>query len=499
MPFSPSRYQQGFFDFIADGSGSAVVEAVAGSGKTTTVIASLDYIPEHYSICMTAFNKSIAQELTERVPDYVQVMTLNGMGFRAYLKIHRSVKIDAKKTQKIVNNLIGSMDFEIIQAVTKLVALAKNHGISPLLARPGLMLNDYSSWAGLIDHYALDVTKEDRRFVIEQAKEALLLSVQSTGIIDFDDQLYMPVLLRAPFQQFDFLFVDEAQDVSPIQREMLKRSLALNGRLIAVGDPRQAIYGFRGADSNSMNNIAKEFSAQTFPLSISYRCPKSVVAYAQQIVNHIESADTAPDGTVMSLKYFSEDIFYSDDMIVCRNTAPLISLAFSLIGKHVACQVIGRDIGQGMIALIKKLKSKSIKMLIEKLEAWRIREIEKALARDDDDKIDSITDKAESIQVFIDHGDPKSIDDLIGQISYMLSDTKRQVLTLCTVHKAKGLEADTVYVLNPGLMPAPWASKRMWQQEQERNLQYVAFTRAKSKLIFINSDGFVAKNLEKVA
>jgi len=66
--FTPSPYQQGIYDFITKGTGNAVVSAVAGSGKTTTLINALNLIPSELNVLFLAFNKSIAKELAERVP-----------------------------------------------------------------------------------------------------------------------------------------------------------------------------------------------------------------------------------------------------------------------------------------------------------------------------------------------------------------------------------------------------------------------------------------------
>jgi superfamily I DNA/RNA helicase len=64
------------------------------------------------------------------------------------------------------------------------------------------------------------------------------------GIIDFDDQIYMPTLFGGSWPQFPLVMIDEAQDLSPINHAMLSK--LVKHRLIAVGDPYQSIYGFRG-------------------------------------------------------------------------------------------------------------------------------------------------------------------------------------------------------------------------------------------------------------
>jgi superfamily I DNA/RNA helicase len=100
--------------------------------------------------------------------------------------------------------------------------------------------------------------------------------------------LYMPVMYGIAFNHYNYIFVDEAQDTNDIQLEILSRLCAPRCRIVAVGDPHQAIYGFRGANADSMTRITERFSCKTFPLSVSYRCPKAVVKEAQRYLQPIE-------------------------------------------------------------------------------------------------------------------------------------------------------------------------------------------------------------------
>ena len=96
---------------------------------------------------------------------------------------------------------------------------------------------------------------------------------------NFDDLLYLAVKDGISLPKFDFIFVDEAQDTNAIQRALLRKIMKKTSRVVVVGDPAQAIYGFRGADSESMNLIAEEFDCKRLPLSISCRCA-GVLAHA---------------------------------------------------------------------------------------------------------------------------------------------------------------------------------------------------------------------------
>jgi len=388
--FKPSKFQQAIFDFITDGTGSAIIEAVAGSGKTTTICEALSLIPSSKKILFCAFNKAIANELQDRVPDYVQVKTLNGIGHGAWMRFTDArVNLNTRKTVDIMKSdsfieQFGEWPVKRLGAkVRKLVSIAKSSGLVPEGADEdadnGLVADVLETWTDIIDHFDIDfmqkakggltptklkeLEKQDIEIAIEMAREVLRRGLEEWNTIDFDDQLFHTVVYDVPCFRYDYVFVDEAQDISHIQRILLKKHLKAGGRLIAVGDPHQAIYGFRGADSESLNNIAKLFKAKRFPLSISYRCPKLIVNEAQQFVSHIKSHKDAPDGTVQdwgTLDGGKLKEFKQDDFVVCRNAAPLIGLAFDLIRVKKPVTVLGRDIGKNLINLIQKLNPSNL-------------------------------------------------------------------------------------------------------------------------------------------
>lgn len=332
----------------------------------------------------------------------------------------------------------------------------------------------------------MNKTVSDKHKAIALAREVLALSLTRWGSIDFDDMLYMPVVFGAPLQKFDYVFVDEAQDISDIQRALLKNAMKKRGRLIAVGDPAQSIYGFRGADSESLNNIATQFGAKSLPLSISYRCPKKVVAEAQKYVSHIQPHESAPEGTVTSAGYYNHTMFKRDDLVVCRMTAPLINLAYHLIGNKVPATILGRDLGKGLITLIeKRLKAKSIEDLRTKLDDWLKLEKERLLRNDSDADITKIEDKYNIVMTFIHCSGADTIQALIKAINDLFNNDRGGV-KLATIHRSKGLEAERVMFLDSYLIPSKHA-KLPWQRKQEKNLAYVAITRAKSSLVYIKS------------
>jgi len=496
-----SSFQTSIFAFVESGQGNAIVEAVAGSGKSTTIVEAMKLV--RGLAIFLAFNKAIAEELKKKG---VNARTFHSLCFGVVLK-HLNAVLEMDKLKKLLKENMA-LDAEItigegvnaqtIQTWTpaeertygafamRLVGLAKQVGM-------GFLTEDnLQAWVDICDHHDIAPETEGADIMRGIAIARILLerSNADTRRVDFDDMLYIAVRDRLRLPTFDFVFVDEAQDTNMIQREILRMILRPGARMVAVGDPAQAIYGFRGADARSLALIGKEFNAVTLPLSISYRCSASVVRYAQQWVDHIQARDGAPEGIVEDKGYdWTPEDFQPNDLVVCRKTAPLISLAFKCIRYNVPAQVMGRDIRQGLKALIKKMNARDIDQLGVKLEAYQQREVAKALKEDNEKKVESIQDKVGSLLFLIDalKEDRRNLQGLDAGIDYLFKD-KANAVKLATIHKSKGLEADRVWWLGRSECPAQWA-RQQWQKQEEIHLCYVAATRAKTALYLIEAGG----------
>jgi DNA helicase-2/ATP-dependent DNA helicase PcrA len=194
----------------------------------------------------------------------------------------------------------------------------------------------------------------------------------------------------------------------------------------------------------------------------------------------------APQGSVTERAYWSSLDISIDDAVLCRNTAPLVGVAFALILKHKPARMLGREIGQGLSALVKKLKPATIADLHDKLLVYQRSKVHDLTEKGHESKVQAILDKCECVRTFATNAE--SVDALHEQIKSMFAD-KSHAVTLATVHKAKGLEWNRVFILNRWLMPSKWATQP-WQQRQEAHLQYVAITRAKLDLVYITTDGY---------
>jgi superfamily I DNA/RNA helicase len=302
--------------------------------------------------------------------------------------------------------------------------------------------------------------------------------------IDFDDQLLMTFAYGVAVPQFDWVFVDESQDLSPLQHILVSRALRTGGHVVAVGDECQAIYGFRGADSDSMQKLQEYFHCKKLPLHVSYRCPQNVVKFAQRYVPHIQAHHTAPEGTVVESNKDHRSVdFAAGDMVVCRFNAPLVKAAYALLRRRIPCTILGREIGQGLLSTIKKLRATDMPTLLDRLATWESKEASRFILLDKEEKAAAVHDKADTIRIFAEGID--TIPELELAINRMFSDAATgSVVTLATIHKCKGLEAERVFIVNFSDMPCRWA-KKAWAIKQELNMLYVALTRSKSYLEMI--------------
>jgi superfamily I DNA/RNA helicase len=441
-------------------------------------------LPEDTASIFLAFNKSIAEELKSRG---VNARTFHSLVFSPVMRAKNQRNPNMDKLRDLQSTLFSEEEGRMYGAFArKLVGLAKQTGIGCLCG------DEETEWFDIVDHHDMELEHEnaDVYTAVALSRKLFHASLKSREV-DFDDMLYFAVKDGISLPKFDWVFVDEAQDTNAIQRAILRKIMREGSRLVAVGDPAQAIYGFRGADSDSLGLIAEEFQAETLPLSVSYRCASSIVEFARNWVSHIQPAPGAPEGAVTTVPVWGPKSFEATDLVVCRTTKPLIALGYKMLRDRVAVRILGREIGEGLVKLIDKQKAKGIDKLVDKLSSFRDREVEKARAKGNESKAAAVADKVDAILCLVESLDEnnRTIPELVRVIRALFEDAKN-CTTLCTIHKAKGLEADRVYWLNSSQCPSKWA-RQAWQKQQERNLCYVAATRAKSALVLIEEEGCI--------
>jgi superfamily I DNA/RNA helicase len=484
LPSVWSAQQTAFIQWGNEGKGSVILQAVAGAGKTTTILGMVQNSRKG-NIAIMAYNKKIADEIKAKLValgvdwKHAQAGTVHSFGFNALRKFQPNIKVDETKVAKIIG------DVPFADTIRQIVSLAKQRAVGV----DGNRIDDFAQYEAIIEHFDLMEDSElfDVSAIIEICIRVLKESNKQTAIVDFDDMVYLPLVLPVRFWQFDTIIIDEAQDTNPARRLLARRMLRPGGRIAAVGDKHQAIYGFTGADSDSLELIRKAFRATEMPLTVTYRCPKAVVQFARQWVDHIQAHESNDDGEVITdAQNFETFIPDQGSAILCRNTAPLVKGAFKLIRRKIACQIEGRDIAKGIIKLINKWKTtKTIDTYEKKLDAWYRDQIAK-LEGNNDKRLEFIADQVETIRVVIEQAQKEGKtqrDDLVKVIESLFADNVEGVVTLSTIHKSKGREWGTVYWLNrAATCPSKYAVME-WQKEQELNLCYVAATRAQKRLI----------------
>jgi DNA helicase-2/ATP-dependent DNA helicase PcrA len=350
----------------------------------------------------------------------------------------------------------------------------------------------------LVEDYGITLHERSREKLQEIVQRALTTSIMQAndGLIDFDDQIYMPAMFGAPFDDFDIVLIDEAQDVSPIQMKMLKR-VTHNpfgksvSKLIAVGDPFQSIYAFRGADSYATEKLIAAWNCKEMNLSVCFRCKSEIIRVAKQFVPEIEAAEDG--GLVAQMNGWDVDSVPPGSAVLCRLNAPLVINCLRFISRGRSAVILGKDIEKGLVSLIKKADTNNLRVLPERLNNIYKRESEKLLAKGKTQAVGLLEDKIEAILAAADSLPPTAaVKDLEAKLKTMFSkEAKKQAVTFSTVHKAKGKEWNTVFILDPFYMPSKYATSKE-DLQQEDNMIYVATTRAKEKLFYIKTEEFGA-------
>ncbi len=480
MIANPSLQQKTIFEEFRIGIGHILIRARAGTGKTTTIIEAIDYAPEN-EILLAAFNKEIATELSRRLTNpKAEACTLHSAGFRELKRGWEGVKVDYERGERLAREVAGvtAPDWTIT-VIKKLASLGKNicpltatiEGLVDLADEYDLIQNEHSVW--------------NYRKLAELAHKAMQLARKKDGTCDFDDMIFVPLVNDWVDAKYGLVVIDECQDMNQSQILLAQKLCKPNGRIVVVGDDRQAIYGFRGAASDSLDRLKEELKAKELPLTITYRCPKLVVELAQAIVPDFQAAPEAPQGRIehpnLDQMFKGADV---GDFVLSRKNAPLAEIALRFLRDGKRAIIKGRDIAKGLVVLTNKLAGKnlnSVPAFIEKLNSYeekqiaRLRKTNKSV----DQKIEFVRDQVDTLRSL--SMGLASVGEIKTRIETMFGDLDpkdtKNVIMCSSVHRAKGLETNNVWVLAETL--------KTNKGGEESNIAYVAYTRAKSNLFLV--------------
>jgi DNA helicase-2/ATP-dependent DNA helicase PcrA len=500
-PSTPSSHQEAIFRFVEEGTGHGVIMATAGSGKSTTLVEVAHRLPDGTRACFLAFNTSAAQQLKARLPARVTARTVHALGLKtlaAGVEGRKLARVYPRKYQELVKARLPNT--EESYRVSSQAAPQVVHYLRELThyARVNLAQEDdrgvlnQLAWTYHLrppEHPELVSNLHSQLWGILRDGVALALE----GLYDYTDMIYAPVQADlSPTRRFDMVCVDEAQDLSPMQLEFILRLPCPGGRLLFVGDPKQAIYGFAGADTRAMSRIVERTQATVLPLSVTYRCPQKHVRLARRFAPAIQAAPGAAEGRVTAIPESALFRYVTPgDLVLCRINAPLVETCLRLIQQRVPAQVVGRDIAGKLVADAKLVFKHGLENWKAKLNRFEAREVEgikqaKLPQNVAERMIYRREDELACLRAVVDdavRGGVTTLKGLEARIDGLFGDA-RGMVTLSTVHRAKGKEAENVFILLPHLMPLPNAETPE-EREAEDCVRFVAMTRAKQKLVFV--------------
>lgn len=522
LTFTPSKYQEDILRFAKYGTGNAYIEACAGASKTTMLENMLYYLPDNEKKLFIAFNKSIADEMKSRVcgVNNVKVTTYHSLGYSILRENfpNKTFVVDEDKYVKYlrenINLLTGFNEIETL-------GVNRNSYINNIIH-----LIEYARYyrkshpihiKTIANQYNLNLFRDETTVV----KKILEWGKNNLETIDYTDMVWLTgeFNLTTKKHLYDNILIDEAQDTSIMQQEMIERCLKRGTRMFIVGDIKQSINVWCGSDINAIKKFQNE-TCETFTLPISYRCPKKVVELAKQYSPNIEASENAIEGEI---RYNVPDSMPNgNDMVLCRNTAPLITLYLKYLRNNKKCFIKGYEgisnkyinyiLESGAIYIDKECETTDglIPKMYEKLIFNVNNLIKNNYIIEEAYHHPTTINMYDDIMGIIALSDNIfKTEDLIEKIKAIFNESSCEGVILTTVHKAKGLEADNVFIYYPSLLPSKFAKKE-WEIIAEEHLTYVAYTRAKKTLNFIeeNTKNYkigatfnyeqMVKNIEKI-
>lgn len=477
------EYQQVIFDAVQAGAVGThiVVDAKAGTGKTTLQCFAITELYKKFSdlkILCLAFGSADGARMKERVPTGVQALTTHSFCMSIVKKHWKNARLNEDKVQELVDCVVGADNDKEEERGHVVELLAK-------VQADAVLRGDHGSYDSLIESYELEMP-EDRTRIYQYVDKVLELgSDVKTWGFTFDDALYFVATMPLPVASVDFVGVDECQDYNQCQLILTRKLVDSGARVMAVGDPNQSLFMFRGARHDSFARIVSMLTsssrgATVLSMPVCRRCSVSVIRHAQQIVSGIVARPDAPLGAVGLGYQVSKmmDSLSAGDMVICRTNAPLIQLAWKLIlgGKEFYMRG-GKQEGYFLSWMADMLASKfgrpttDVGEIMNRADKWLSeRKCSKYRLAEHQGRVEVLKLIASRST------DLKSFKSEIRALFREPSDLTRCIV-LSTIHRAKGSEGRRVFHLNPELCPHPLATT-VEQKQQEQNALYVARTRA---------------------
>lgn len=540
-----SSYQNNIIDFFkTHPHDNILVEALAGTGKSFLICLLTEGTKT--SDIYVAFNNSIAKEFQEKIKNpKTKVSTLHSLGFSIMntnlnessnggsrsggIGVSRSsgsakAQLDNFKIHKIVDDMISKSYGRYVDFEKRIFIKDSYVSLYNLCRLRCINMNETWQVRQVIHNYNLftdysgnDFVSPDVSTIVTWLKEIDKKSkadFESNHTIDFTDMLYITHEKlktgewKVPYWGlYTNIYADECQDLSSLQFSLLKYIQRKGGRYVLVGDFRQSIYNFAGADAKSFKTIEKLFSPLTkFELPINYRCPSSHLEKVNKEFNiPIQPRPNAPKGIIKTIE--KKDIkkyIKPGDMVISRKNKWFSDVVITLATSGIPIYIEDKEMVENLLKTIKDSKTTTLgglKIKLEKIISDASKSLEKiaqtqtnsnedetqkvqdfSLTNSRIDNINFILDILKSYQKEFPNASVINFSNYVSKILNIIPN--KDCVRICSVHKAKGLEAENVFVLNEAKVCADFRNS-IEQQEQEKNLSYISITRAKNTLYLV--------------
>lgn len=478
-----SKYQIDIDDKYCNTRSNLVIEAGPGSGKTFMIKYLLKKTPKFLKTILIAFNKSIADELSNDVPENVKVSTIHSLAYSVLRQnISQNFKVNTFKNYILGKKYLKLSHLKEKQRDVYLFTISKIIDLSRLN-----LCQERSQIELICDVYNISTINGEIDDVIKLMKH---LDDYNNGdhkdfMIDFTDMLWLTYskVKRINFPKYNVVFCDELQDLNPLQKVIVESIISpVNGRFIGVGDFHQSIYSFMGSNIESFKSFINRPNTIVLPLSVTYRCGKNIVSEANKVFDGLEAYEENNEGIV---RWGTLNEVDEGDFVICRNNLPLVEAWIQIIKSNKKAHIVGKEFGQNLISILNKLseydslKEGSNALLLEKEEKLKEKGIANPKATSN---YGQLVEKLTIIDML--SKEFGSFEKLEKTITEIFNDEDRSGVMLLTGHKSKGLESDRVFFIHPELIPSKYAQTPM-EMYQEKCLRYVIITRAKKELVYV--------------
>lgn len=495
-----SSEQDAIFGAVAS-PGSNVVRARAGCGKTTTAIEALDRyqkkFPSHRLLFVSFANK-ITKEAQEKIGERgiaCDVLTYHKLG-NTLCKTLRGSRLERQRSgdrqSDILQQVLDSrIDKKLYFYIANLIDKCRNTG--PNLKSP----DEIMSFGFKYQVLRPDISEKDCAFICNAVSKGLEWARKNYSIYDVHDMIFLPNVLGLKLQIYDFIVVDECQDTSPSFLQIAKNCMKPTAKMLAIGDDKQAIYEWLGADSLALDTIKRDMKANEFKLTATRRCPVGIARLVQGWVPDFVSACKVQANILDIRKEQVSKYAKEGSFILSRTNAPLVPIMFNLLKNKIPAKIYGKDIGEKLVKncrdIIKRHSLNSISQFIEHVNRdaiERMKAIEWLKKKNEvlhDKLIDGIKEEKDFLISFFEQEKDSDLEFCMNRIESLFTDDKGNFVILSSVHKIKGLESDSVILLGETFKKT---------SPEEKNILYVAITRSKRELLFVDKRVTLEENEE---